>query len=88
MTWLKKLQTKFTYFKYKLFPQKFNITYKGSCVADYCRRILEEDLKDSDKIQAYEDIILNIQEHINSSRTIAVIYILSVLNGVQQDDCN
>lgn len=88
MNWLKQLQTKFTYLKYKLFSQKFNTTCKGNCVADYCRRILEEDLPDNEKIQAYEDIIANIQKQTNSSRTLAVIYILSVLSEVHQDDSN
>lgn len=88
MNWLKKLQTKFTYFKYKLFPQKFNTTSKGDCVADYCRRILEEDLPDNEKIQAYEDIISGIQKQTRASRTLAVIYILSVLSEVRQDDPN
>lgn len=88
MNWLKNLQTKFTYYKYKIFPQKFNTTNKGDCVADYCRRILEEDLPDAARIQAYEDIIASIQKQTNSSRTLAVIYILSVLSEVHQDDSN
>lgn len=85
MSWINKLKTNFTYYKYKLFPHKFNTTVKGDCLADYCKRILDEDFKDSDKISAYEEIITDIQNKTNSSRTMAVIYVLSVLSDVHQE---
>jgi hypothetical protein len=84
MQLFKKLSEKLLYMYYKLFPNKFTTSAKGECVADYCRIILEEDLPPEKRIQAYEDFISDIQKKTNASRTMAVIYILSVLSEVQQ----
>ena len=84
MQLLKKLSEKLLYTYYKLFPNKFTTSAKGDCIAEYCRKILDEELTDNDRIQAYEDCIIDIQRKTNTSRTMAAIYILSVLSEVQQ----
>ena len=84
MQLFKRLSEKLFYIYYKLFPNKFTTSAKGDCLAEYCRKILEEELKPNDRIQAYEDCIMDLQKKTNASRTMAAIYILSVLSEVQQ----
>ena len=84
MQLFKRLSEKLLYIYYKLFPNRFTTSAKGDCIAEYCRKILDEELASKDIIQAYEDFIIDIQKKTNTSRTMAAIYILSVLSEVQQ----
>lgn len=70
------------FLRFRFFPKSIHKTDKGQCLEDYCYKILNEAPENINIIQAYEDILNGIQKDLKVSRTVAVIYVLSVLGSV------
>ena len=82
---ISKLQGILLYLRFKLFPKTIYKTTKGRCLEQYCLNILNETDDTSDYIQAYEDMLKDIQHTLNTSRTMAAIYVVSVLGDVNEN---